>query len=315
MKSLPKSNNRNVEFVTFGVVIDDIVHPDGRTSIGMLGGGGPQTAFGMRLWSPSVGLVASVGVEEYKQVLDWLHQSDIRTEGLQKVNYPTPRAWQLFDPNGRRSHQWQTSDESIKIHLDRSVDHIPLSFQSAKGYHLGIHPDAPDIEFLAELRELNLPISIETFRGVNDPLSQKQLRIILEGTTIFSANQLEFNSLQNFHDPHEQNKLLFDFGVKIVVVRLGEAGALLFDETHRDGIHIPAVPVNVVDPTGAGNAFCGAFLVGWVLSGDLITAGVSGSVAASFVLEQPGIPVVTEKLVIEGHKRAERLIQYIEERA
>ena len=38
-----------VDLVAFGVILDDLVFPDGRTSLGVLGGGGPQTAFGMRL--------------------------------------------------------------------------------------------------------------------------------------------------------------------------------------------------------------------------------------------------------------------------
>ena len=33
--------------VAFGIIIDDIVFPDGATHMGVLGGGGPQTAWGM----------------------------------------------------------------------------------------------------------------------------------------------------------------------------------------------------------------------------------------------------------------------------
>eukprot|EP00897_Mesotaenium_endlicherianum_P006241 jgi/Mesen1/5645/ME000286S04855 len=40
--------------------------------------------------------------------------------------------------------------------------------------------------------------------------------------------------------------------------------------------------LGVVDPTGCGNAFCGGFLVGWLETDDLLTAGLYGSVAASF---------------------------------
>ena len=54
--------------VAFGIILDDIVFPDGHTAMGTLGGGGPQTAFGMRLpalagWIEQcqVGLVAGVG--------------------------------------------------------------------------------------------------------------------------------------------------------------------------------------------------------------------------------------------------------------
>jgi cytidine kinase len=47
--------------ITFSIILDDIVFPDGTTRMGVLGGGGPQTAFGMRLWSDGVGIAAGVG--------------------------------------------------------------------------------------------------------------------------------------------------------------------------------------------------------------------------------------------------------------
>ena len=38
------------EFIAVGsVIIDDIVYPDGRTSMGVLGGGGAHAAYGMAL--------------------------------------------------------------------------------------------------------------------------------------------------------------------------------------------------------------------------------------------------------------------------
>lgn len=43
-------------------------------------------------------------------------------------------------------------------------------------------------------------------------------------------------------------------GPAAVVVTLGEEGALIVEGGRRT--HIPAVPVEVVDPTGAGDAFC-----------------------------------------------------------
>jgi len=57
-----------IDAVAFGVIIDDIVYPDGSTVMGVLGGGGPQTAFGMRLWQERVGLAAGVGEDFSRQV-------------------------------------------------------------------------------------------------------------------------------------------------------------------------------------------------------------------------------------------------------
>ena len=48
----------------------------------------------------------------------------------------------------------------------------------------------------------------------------------------------------------------------------------------------------VIDPTGAGNAFLGAFAIGLIDSKDLIEAACYGTVAASFALEQTGMPEI-----------------------
>lgn len=53
----------------------------------------------------------------------------------------------------------------------------------------------------------------------------------------------------------------------LVVVKHGPAGASAFDGTRR--VSAPAVPVRVVDTTGAGDAFDAAFLVGYLYHGDL----------------------------------------------
>jgi sugar/nucleoside kinase (ribokinase family) len=78
-------------------------------------------------------------------------------------------------------------------------------------------------------------------------------------------------------------------GPSAVVIKRGDAGALLF---HEGGVFAaPAFPIeNVVDPTGAGDSFGGGFM-GWLAhEGDtspatIRTAMIMGSVLASFCVE------------------------------
>ncbi len=78
-------------------------------------------------------------------------------------------------------------------------------------------------------------------------------------------------------------------GPRAVVIKRGDAGALLF---HEGGVFAaPAFPIeNVVDPTGAGDSFGGGFM-GWIArEGDtspatIRTAMILGSVLASFSVE------------------------------
>jgi fructose-1-phosphate kinase PfkB-like protein len=89
-----------------------------------------------------------------------------------------------------------------------------------------------------------------------------------------------------------------------IIIRAGEHGCLVC----RQDIEPTWLPpfyesglqgernARVVDPTGAGNAFLGGYAVGYLTTGDHIEAGCYGAVAASFALEQVGMPV----LEIEG---------------
>lgn len=48
----------------------------------------------------------------------------------------------------------------------------------------------------------------------------------------------------------------------------------------------------VVDPTGGGNAFLGGLAVGLARGKEVLDAAVWGSVAASFAIEQVGMPIL-----------------------
>lgn len=89
-------------------------------------------------------------------------------------------------------------------------------------------------------------------------------------------------------EPEQQAEILFAGGVRCLALRMGAAGSLV----GRAGqtYDIPALPVEVIDETGAGNSYCGGFLVGYVQSGgDPLTAGRYGAVSATFALAQLGL--------------------------
>ncbi|KAL9058675.1 MAG: hypothetical protein Q9206_001833 [Seirophora lacunosa] len=71
-------------------------------------------------------------------------------------------------------------------------------------------------------------------------------------------------------------------------------------DNHDDGVAAAAATTtpprnpNVVDPTGAGNAFLGGFAIGLQETSDPVRAARYGTVAASFALEQLGLPVLGE---------------------
>ena len=74
---------------------------------------------------------------------------------------------------------------------------------------------------------------------------------------VFAPSRDELAELVGFDAPHRALDRLRQAGAPAVVAKLGARGALL-----ADGL-VPAPPVRQVDPTGAGDTFCGALAGGW----------------------------------------------------
>lgn len=311
-----------VEFVAFNVIIDDIVCPDGRTHMGVLGGGGPQTAFGMRLWSEGVGIVSGIGDDLPESAWRWFEEMGVDTAGLRPENAPTARAWQVLEADGRRTQVWRVPWEVVGRHLWRTVDVLPGSYRDAVGFHMGVHPEAPNLGFIEELRGLGENvISVEPFRVPSRPLTDAERAGLLGCADVFSPNVSEVIPLvrerydvavlrlltEKGGSRDEMVQLLVEGGAKVVALRMGKDGSIVYDSRTGEGWRIPAVPVEVVDPVGAGNAFCGGFIAGWAKERDVRLAGMCGAVAASFLVEQVGLPAPRPGLWDEARSRLESL--------
>ncbi|MCS6848109.1 MAG: PfkB family carbohydrate kinase [Anaerolineae bacterium] len=77
-------------------------------------------------------------------------------------------------------------------------------------------------------------------------------------------------------------------GPSVVVLKLGADGALVHERGSGRFWHVPALPVRVVDVTGAGDAFCGGFMADFIKHGDPVRAAIAGSVSASFAVQDYG---------------------------
>ena len=105
---------------------------------------------------------------------------------------------------------------------------------------------------------------------------------------VVSPNLKEGRLLTGKSEPLDVLQTLLDLGASRVALRMGEYGSLIGDGEGRR-IWVPGLTFEpIVDVTGAGNAYCGGFVVGLARSGDLLQAGCSGAVSASFALQQFG---------------------------
>ena len=85
--------------------------------------------------------------------------------------------------------------------------------------------------------------------------------------------------LTGLHDIWDIGKAILDLGPRIVVQTVGEHGS--YTTTRDDNFHTPAFPVEVVDTTGAGDVFHGAFIVGMHKGWDLRTIALFSTAVSS----------------------------------
>ncbi len=107
-------------------------------------------------------------------------------------------------------------------------------------------PVAFDVNFREHLWE-----SVEAAREVVEPL--------IERSRIVKLSDDEISPLLGTEDAAEAARMLLDRGVSLVFVSLGSEGAFYATEEFEGDV--PSYPVQIVDATGAGDAFLAAALV------------------------------------------------------
>jgi len=294
-------------FVSIGpVVIDDIVLPDGQTRMGVLGGGATHAAMGMRVWSERVTLLATLGRDVPEADRRRLTRAfDLRSPPRRDA--PSPRAWQLYEHDGRRTHVDRTDGDLFMAMCPRP-DELPTEYASARGARLECDAPDPLREWMARLRAAGCGhILWEPWNVFCRPESRTVFDELAPLLDVVSPNLLQARRLTGLEDPRQILTALLAVGVRVVVLRMGAAGSLVAGQDEGP-VAVPAVPVaRVVDVTGAGNAYCGGFLVGLAETGDLEQAGRYGAVSASFALEQFGAVYPLEGLRARAERRLSAL--------
>lgn len=286
-----------------GIIIDDIVYPDGRTNMAVLGGGGTHAAAGMVAVAEHPALLACLGTDVPPTVQAQLER-DFDLRFITRLNAPQVRAWQVFEWNGRRTEIFRVDDYATFL-SQPSPEAIPPGVRGVPAVTILRGAE----EFLQFCKVFTAAeILWEPDQHFMQPENRAALVEALPHAAVVSPNLREAAAVYSENDPAVLVRRMLTDGAQVVALRLGEDGSLVGQRDRSDLVHIPAVPVpQVVDVTGAGNTYCGAFLVGWMRTHDIRTAGCYGAVAASFTVEDVGVLDVSA-IPDFAHVREERLV-------
>ena len=111
---------------------------------------------------------------------------------------------------------------------------------------------------------------------------------VLERTTILFPSGEEAEMLAGIKNAEQACKKLLEMGPKIVVLKQGEDGCTIYPSEETEGIKINGFKVEEIDPTGAGDSFDGAFIVGYLAGWELKKIGKFANAAGALKVEQFG---------------------------
>jgi ribokinase len=241
------------------------------------GGSAANTTVGLARLELKTGFIGKVAADpEGKFLLNELRKEGVDINGITvSKSGRSGTVMGYIDPNGDRA-----------LYVDAGVNdqigfkHIDFGYVSgAKFLHLssfvGEKPFKAQKELIAELSGVKVcfdPGAIYARKGLN------AIKPLIGGSYALFPNAVEVRLLTG-QDYREGVETFIELGAEIVAVKLGKKGCFVTDgkESHL----IEAYNVDVVDTTGAGDAFDAGFIYGLVKGKDLFECGRLGNFVAS----------------------------------
>lgn len=291
-----------IVFVSAGtIIIDDIVTSDGRTFWNVLGGAATHAAAGMRVWSRSVGLVGAVGSDFPDEHWAALGRLGVDLRGVRRLLLPTPRAWQIYDATERRTEIFRSPEGDVPRFLP-TLEQV-AAYPEARGFYL-MTGDLDAVGPLCDaMRGAGRVVLWEPAPWHMTGDRRRSVLSLLPRVDIVAPSAQESAVLLGDGPPESWLAAYLEAGVRVACIRMGREGSLVQASGEAIVHHIAAVTLGPpVDVTGAGNAYCGGFLVGYCQTSRADLAGRYGAISAAVTIGQLGVPVITTEVEQQAHR-------------
>lgn len=274
---------RRYDLAVIGHIVLDHISRGRKHYDTQLGSPCVYTSLGARALNSSVVVGSKVGLDFGEERLTWLRSRGIDIDHVRRSNLSTT-SFKINYVDGNR-FMWLASKCAPLTHRDL------FDLPTASALHLGPILDELSPRLATLLADRN-PVTCL------DP--QGYLRRVLRNGTIRKSKWRNHSILKHLDvlkvSDDEASTLigrtrsslkLRTIGPDIVLITRGKLGTIVWSREH--GMYdVPAYKTHVRDPTGAGDALVGAFLVTWIRTADLPWSAAIGSAVASFVVEKVG---------------------------
>ncbi|MDP5011380.1 MAG: PfkB family carbohydrate kinase [Crocinitomicaceae bacterium] len=289
------------------VAFDAIETPFGKTDK-IIGGAGTYIALSSSFFMKEQRIVAVVGEDFPKEMLNQLEAKGVDLEGLQIKQGEKTFFWSGKYHNDMNTRDTLVTELNVLEHFNPI---IPASYQGTEYLMLGNLSPQVQRSVIERLETRPKLIAMDTMNFWMD-IALDELKKTISMVDVLIINDEEARQLSKEYSLVKAAKVIRNMGPKHLIIKKGEHGALLF---HGDHIFFaPALPLeDVFDPTGAGDTFAGGFM-GYLASTDdtsfenMKRAIIAGSALASFCVEKFGTERLTEITKLELELRIDRFV-------
>ncbi len=313
------------ELVTVGgLTVDNVITAEGEVALAQAGGNGAYSAVGALMWRERVGLVSCAVASYPADVVARLEAGGVDLGGVAWLDARLSACnWFIYDAEGRREEgltsppealaaagfpsgrlaaaeieAWrallrarvapgEVSYSAFRLEHPLTAAQTPERFLDARGVHIA--PSQPEVvaAMLDRFRGEGRVVTADPgWRLAEAPLDE--IAPLLARLDAFLPSEVELRALA---PGAALGDALAEIAARcpgVVVVKLGPEGALVWDRRAAAPVAIPARAVEAVDPTGAGDGFCGGFLAGLVETADPVEAVRYGVLSASRIVTRFG---------------------------
>lgn len=297
------------------LTIDNVLTADGEARPPVCGGNVMYAALGARVWAPRVGAVARAGANYPADGLDGLAARGIdlggvtrgpalhgmnvafryRADGSRERVFPPAVMARLPAAERTRFVDYTTRGMAQRfatwLAFTPDAGDLPVGWiAAARGVHLAAMPVERHLAIAGSLRRArpDLTITVDSPWYDERDLARDHHAALFGLIDALLPSEADLATFRPGEQPLETARALARGAACTIVVKQGAAGCTVLGRDGSIAAIVPRYPVQVVDLTGAGDAFCGGFLAGLIAGRDLAGAAVAGTVAASFAIERVG---------------------------
>jgi len=233
------------------------------------------------------GIVSKIGKDMPLKLLDPLKESGVDTRGL-KIEGDKSRSSELiYEKNGDKTMKYPNKG-------------VPLTFKDIPNDYFDadiiyIAPQEWELSF-QEIKKIfsqnkSLAVELAGYGGAHCSYHSKKNNVgfVKEILPYFKIAKLSIEDCRYIFgrtDVKKIAKMIIEWGVQVSIITLADKGAII--ATANNIYEIPTIIQNVVDRTGAGDAFAAGFMVSYIQDGDVKKAGLFASATASIIIEKRG---------------------------